>query len=268
MDRRHVGIDLHRRRSVIYAMDVEGERLFCERIDNDALRLLEVVSAAGEGAEVVIEATYGWYWAVDLLRDAGFSVHLAHPSGNAWGKRRVKNDEDLLRLGRLAEAWIAPPAVREARELVRYRARLVQLRSGLKAQVHAVMAKEGVLPDTSDRFGPKGQSLLDAMELGDAYLVRVESLRDLIDGYDREVGMLERRIHELLRDDRGYQAIQALDGVGRALGAIFVTEIGDITRFRTPEALCSWARLTPRHRVHLVQGFTTRRPRGVSHWHV
>ena len=96
------------------------------------MRLLEVVSQAGSIAEVVIEATYGWYWAVDLLVDAGFNVHLGHPSGNDWGKRRVKNDErdardlaDLLRLGRLAEAWIAPPAVREARELVRYRARLV-----------------------------------------------------------------------------------------------------------------------------------------------
>ena len=73
--------------------------------------------------------------------------------------------------------------------------------------------------------------------------MRVESLRDLIEIYDREVVMLERRIHELLRDDRGYQAIQALDGVGRTLGAIFVTEIGDITRFRSPEALCSWAGL-------------------------
>jgi hypothetical protein len=51
------------------------------------------VSAAGERAEVVIEATYGWYWAADLLEDAGFSVRLAHPSGNDWGNRRVKNDE-------------------------------------------------------------------------------------------------------------------------------------------------------------------------------
>src|SRR5436190_8611041 len=268
MDRRYVGIDLHRRRSVIYAMDAAGEKLFCERIDNDSLRLLEVVSAAGEGAEVVIEATYGWYWAVDLLAEAGFVVHLAHPSGNDWGKRRVKNDErdardlaDLLRLGRLAEAWIAPPAVREARELVRYRARLVQLRSGLKAQVHAVMAKEGVLPGVSDMFGPKGQQLLDAMELADAYLVRVESLRDLIEGYDREIAMLERRIHELLRDDRGYQAIQQLEGVGRTIAAIFVTEIGDIHRFRSPEALCSWAGLTPRHResdTKVVRGKITK----------
>jgi transposase len=165
MDRRYVGIDLHRRRSVIYVMDAAGDQLFCERIANDPMRLLEVVSEAGEGADVVIEATYGWYWAVDLLQDAGFSVHLAHPSGNNWGNRRVKNDErdardlaDLLRLGRLAEAWIAPPAVREARELVRYRARLVQLRSGLKAQVHAVMAKEGVLPGVTDMFGPRANS--------------------------------------------------------------------------------------------------------------
>jgi transposase len=276
MDRRYVGIDLHRRRSVVYAMDGDGNKLFCERITSEGLRLLEVVSAAGPDAEVVIEATYGWYWAVDLLAEAGFSVHLAHPSGNDWGKRRVKNDErdardlaDLLRLGRLAESWIAPPRVREARELVRYRAKLVQLRSGLKAQVHAVMAKEGVLPGVTDMFGPAGQRLLDAMELADAYVVRVESLRDLIEVYDREVVVLERKIHELLRNDRGYQAIQALDGVGRTIAAILVTEIGDIARFRSPEALCSWAGLTPRHResdTKVVRGKITKQGSKLVRW--
>ena len=84
-----------------------------------------------------------------------------------------------MRLGRLAEAWIAPPAVREVRELVRYRAKLVQLRSGLKAQVHAVMAKEGVLPTMTDMFCQAGQRELDRMALGDVYVVRVESLRDI-----------------------------------------------------------------------------------------
>ncbi len=85
-------------------------------------------------------------------------MHLANPSGLNWGTRRVKNDErdatnliDMLRLGRLPVAWIAPPATRELRELVRYRAKLVALRSGLKAQVHAVLAKEGccLRPGTS-----------------------------------------------------------------------------------------------------------------------
>jgi hypothetical protein len=45
-------------------------------------------------------------------------------------------------MGRLAEAWVAPPPWREMRELVRYRAKLVHLRSGLKVQVHAVLVKE------------------------------------------------------------------------------------------------------------------------------
>ena len=61
-------------------------------------------------------------------------MHLAHPLGNNWGNRRVKNDlrdaedlADLFRLGRLAEAWIAPPEVRELRELVRYRSNTAAL---------------------------------------------------------------------------------------------------------------------------------------------
>ncbi len=116
MERRYVGIDLHRRRSVIFTMDGEGNKLGCRRIANEPLALLRAVTEFGPEPEVIVEATYGWYWAVDCLRDNGLSVHLAHPAGNDWGKRRVKNDErdardlaDLYRLGRLAEAWIAPP---------------------------------------------------------------------------------------------------------------------------------------------------------------
>ncbi len=126
--RQYVGIDLHRRRSVIVRRDADGEVLDTTRIDNDAATLAALVAEAGPEPEVVLEACYGWYWAADVLADAGARVHLAHPLGNNWGHRRVKNDErdatdliDLLRMGRLAEAWIAPPELRELRELVRYR---------------------------------------------------------------------------------------------------------------------------------------------------
>ncbi len=113
---------------------------------------------------MVLEATYGWYWAVDALREAGAKVHLAHPLGvKAFEYRRVKNDErdaadlaDLLRMGRLPEAWIAPPATRELRELVRHRAKLVGLRSHCKAEIHAVLAKCGVQVSMTDLFGVAG----------------------------------------------------------------------------------------------------------------
>ena len=71
MEREYVGIDLHRRRSVIYRMDAAGEKLDCARIDNDPLGFAGEVSKAPAGSEVVIEATYGWYWVVDLLEELG-----------------------------------------------------------------------------------------------------------------------------------------------------------------------------------------------------
>ncbi len=254
MQRQYVGIDLHRRRSVIVRRDSTGQALETTKIDNDPAAFAAVLAKAGPEPEVVLEACYGWYWVADLLAAEGARVHLAHPLGNNWGHRRVKNDErdaadlaDLLRLGRLAEAWIAPPAVRELRELVRYRHRLVQLRSGLRAQAHAVLAKEGVKVPMSDLFGKAGQALLDSCQLGRAYTVRVESLRDLIGLFERETKMLDGEIAAALAGHPGYEAVQAIPGVGPVLAAVFVAEIGDVSRFPGPSQLCSWVGLTPRH---------------------
>ncbi len=182
-------------------------------------------------------------------------VHLANPRALNWGDRRVKNDvndatdlADMLRLNRLAESWIAPPAIRELRELVRYRAKLVQLRSGLKAQVHAVMAKEGVLPRMSDMFGPAGSRQLEQLEIGEPFARRVTSLRQLIATHDDEIHALERDIHQHLRHHQGYRAVQAINGIGPISAAVLVAEIGDVSRFPTAAQLCSWVGLTPRHR--------------------
>src|SRR5246127_4034189 len=91
--RQFVGMDLHRRRSVLVRMTEAGEHLETVRILNDRDVLAEVMSRAGESPEVVLEATYGWYWAADALAELGATVHLAHPLGvKAFSYRRVKND--------------------------------------------------------------------------------------------------------------------------------------------------------------------------------
>jgi transposase len=50
-----------------------------------------------------------------------------------------------------------------------------------------------------------------------------------------------------MRTHPGYLAIQQIPGVGPVLAAVFVAEIGDITRFHRPQQLASWAGLTPKH---------------------
>ena len=196
------------------------------------------------------------YWAVDVLQACGAQVHLAHPLGvKGFRYRRVKNDvrdaadlADLLRMGRLPEAWIAPPQTRELRELVRYRAKLVAIRSGLKAQIHAVLAKAGVLIAVSDLFGVTGRQRLARVPLAPAYAQRVRSLLDLIDILDSHEARFAAMIAERLDTHRGYQAIQQVPGIGATLAAVFVAEIGDVRRFTDAAHLCSWAGLTPRHR--------------------
>ena len=90
------------------------------------------------------------------LSQAGFAVTLAHPRGIAsMQHRRAKTDQldarelaDLLRIGRLASAWIAPPRVRELRELVRYRHKLVHTRASVKTSVHAVVVNRSAMART------------------------------------------------------------------------------------------------------------------------
>jgi hypothetical protein len=58
--RQFVGIDLHRRRTVIVRHTESGEQLDCVRITNDPLSLAREIGKAGPAPEVVLEATYGW----------------------------------------------------------------------------------------------------------------------------------------------------------------------------------------------------------------
>jgi transposase len=251
-----VGIDLHRRRSVIVRQSASGDRLGLARIENDPVALSLEIAKAGPDPEVVLEATYGWYWAADVLEAAGARVHLAHPLGvKGFAYRRVKNDArdaadlcDLLRMGRLPEAYLAPPRVRQLRETVRHRAKLVALRSGLKAQVHAVLAKQGVRVGVSDLFGAAGKALLANAALDPPYRARVDCLLRLIDAYDFEIGAVSGRLRAQLARHEGYHAVQAVPGVGPTLAAVFVAEIGPVDRFPTARHLVAWAGLTPRHR--------------------
>jgi transposase len=274
--RQVVGVDLHRRRSVLVRMTEDGRRLGTARITNSPAELRKAIAEAGKAPRVVLEATYGWYWAADVLAAAGAEVHLAHPLGvKAFSYRRVKNDErdaadlaDLLRMGRLPEAWIAPPEIRELRELTRYRHKLVGLRTSCKEQVHAVLAKLGIPVTASDIFGG-GELWLNTLALPQPYAGKVASLRMLAGQLSDEVTVLDTVIASLLDQHDGYHAIQALPGIGPVLGAVIVAEIGDVRRFASAGRLCSWAGLTPRHResdAKVARGHITKQGSPVLRW--
>ena len=211
------------------------------------------------------------------MQAGGANVHLAHPLGvKAFEYHRVKNDvrdaqdlADLLRMGRLPEAWIAPPPTRELRELVRHRAKLVSLRSHSKAEVHAVLAKCGVQVLMSDIFGLAGSELLDRLDLPSPYAARIASLCRLMDDLDFEINLFAGIIRGRMAHEPGYTAVQKIPRIGPTLGAVLVAEIGDITRFTPASKLTCWAGLTPKHHesdTHARRGRITKQGSRLVRW--
>jgi hypothetical protein len=81
VERQYVAVDLHARRSLVVRENDAGEELSVVRIENDPLSLPAALADAGPNPEVAIEATYGWYWAVDALQELGATVRLVNRRG-------------------------------------------------------------------------------------------------------------------------------------------------------------------------------------------
>lgn len=99
----------------------------------------------------------------------------------------------------------------------------------------------------SDLFGVRGRELLSGSALAVESRARVDSLLRLVEAMDFEISTFDRLVAGRLRTDPGYRAIHAVPGIGPVLAALFVAEIGDVTRFDKPQQLASWAGLTPKH---------------------
>jgi hypothetical protein len=142
--------------------------------------------------------------------------------------------------------------VRELRELVRYRAELGRLGAGLKTQVRQVLGKGGVIPELDGIFHGHGPRWFDELHLGGVYVERIESLRELIDLYDRQIRHCDAFIH------RASRVIPAIRRCRRcAVSARFSPRCSSprsVTSLRQPAAVALVGRAdTPAARVRQPQ---------------
>jgi len=253
----YVGIDLHRKRSQVCAIDEDGAQLLSRSVDNDPEALLSLLANLGERPRVALEAAYGWEWLADLLDENGIELHLSHPlRTKAIASARVKTDAvdartlaHLLRTDLLPEAWVAPQPVRDLRELLRLRIALTQARTALKNRVHALLARHGVRHGHSDLFGKAGRAFLWQLPLREAPRRRLQALLRLIDGFNSEIAALAEEIDSRAVDDPRVELLTTLPGIGRYSALLILAELGEVSRFPSARKLCSYAGLTPRVRA-------------------
>src|ERR1700722_3961424 len=168
------GIDLHSNNSVVSVID-ETDRVVAEkRMPNDLPKILAFLSPwRAELAGVVVESTFNWYWLVDGLQAAGFTVHLAHTTAiRKYDGLKHSGDETdarylalLLRLGIFPTGTILPREERAVRDLARKRMQLVRSRTSHILAVENITARQSGTRITSNQVKRLDEESINQMHL-------------------------------------------------------------------------------------------------------
>jgi transposase len=213
---------------------------------------------------VILESSFGWEWICEELERAGLEPLLASSRKvAAWRDARGmaksnRTDADLLselwsQRPRWWQVWLAPQAVRDRREWLRYRMSLVRMQTGLKNRIHAILHRHGIVHDLADVFGTRGRRMLLLLAndtqgecLRESARATLKGYMQLLDHLRRQIAAVTRIVYRQLEATPEAQRLQGLPGVGRILAHAILAEVGDFGRFRSAKHLASYSLLAPR----------------------
>jgi transposase len=231
------------------------------------------VAAGGARVLFAYEASGQGFGLYDQLTDAGIECHVLAPTKIARSQRQAsqKTDEkdaqhlvELLRAHVLAgnelpSVWIPDPLTRDDRELVRLRLDAAEKVTILKAQIQSLLKRSGVRRDSESG---KGWTRLfrgwlihtlcesSASPLGPCTRLTLRSLLRQLDSLEGEIRTLDADVHTLAAAPRYAAAVEemttSLCGVGVLTALVFLTELGDLSRFANRRQLAAYLGLAPR----------------------
>jgi len=256
----HVGIDLHHRNSYVRAMDDHGNLFPGRRVYHDRIEeLWQYLKDLGDQPKrVVFEATANSRWMYRILK----SDPTIEPVAVTPHKVRIiaetvaKTDQIdagvlamLSRLDTLPRAFLPDEELEDLREMTRYRACLVHLRSRAKNHVNGVLVRRGLVRPYQDIFGVMGRRWLEEISLPSVMRLQVDHWLSLIDRFQEKITEAEEKLYkELARQDRWSEDVALLTtmpGVGRLTALTILAELGDYRRFRRRSAVSCFAGLVP-----------------------
>jgi len=247
----YAGIDLHSNNNVLVVLDEQDRVLFSKRLPNQ----LDIVLGAlrdcpGEVQGIAVESTYNWYWLVDGLQVAGYTMHLVNTAavkqydGLKYGGdfSDARHLAHLLRLGILPTGYIYPPEQRAVRDLLRKRSQLVRQRSTQILSMQNLMARNLGIPVNGNDIKKWSDRLIDRLPLFDEQKLALHANLAVMQCIDRQVQILEQRIlaSASLRED--FRALLTVCGIGKVLALTISLEVGDIGRFADAGNFASYAR--------------------------
>jgi transposase len=255
MSTEYIGIDLHKSFFQVCAMSADGTRLREGRWPRTAAGIGQFLERCGEDSRVAVEASGPTWSFVDQIVGTVRQVQVVDPrktrlrAGYAAKTDRLdaRRLADALRRQSVVAVYYPPPAVRQLRELCRYRATLVRVRTSVKQRLHALLLRQGLLPPrVSDLFGVRGRAWLASVQLEGWADDSFRGLYALYQTIEAQLAPLEGLVHREAQRDPVARALDRVPGIGAVLGLMIRAEVGTITRFARPAQLASYAGLVPR----------------------
>ena len=254
-----VGLDYHQDSIQVCVLNQAGDVLLNRAAGNDCAELARIVQPLGVVTRVGIEACCGAAaLGEQLVQRLGWNVSLGHPAYIAKIKSSPDKSDysdgrliaDLTRVGYLPRVWLAPAHIRELRQLVNHRQRLVDRARALKLQVGGVLREQRVQID-KDR-GSRWSKAWTASVRDNAALSKharwvVNDLLDDLTYVDGKILKADARLREATVDDKVVERLMEQDGVGEVTAWVLRAYIGDFSRFKTAKQLARYCGLSPRN---------------------
>ena len=254
----HAGLDLSRKRLDVCLLDDDGEHLdqLVVAPDVDSLKTLarRIDEVHRQPVCAVIESMTGARIVHDSLEQQGWSVEIADAQKvKGLAPLAVKTDQiDSKVLATLSHRdlvpaiWLPDPAVREERELARFRLHLVKHRSMLKHRIHSTLINFGRPCPVTDLFGLEGRELLARLEVPEPWRGNVTASLALIDDLEGQIAEVNTRLKEGHADHPYIPLLMSAPGIGWVLAFTIAAEIGEISRFPSPRKLTGYTGLCPK----------------------
>jgi transposase len=248
----YTAFDLHANNSYVAIIDQAGNKIAKKRLLNDPVVILEYLRPYKEQVTgIVVESTYNWYWLVDLLRTAGYKLHLANTAAiQKYNGLKHSDDKDdalwlaeMLRLNILPEGHIYPKEGRCLRDLLRKRGHLVKLRTSLVISVQNIIGRScGFKLKTDDIKALKEDRVTPFLMDNEDLALSGSITKESIDFLTTKIKDLESFIERRVKLTEPYEKLLTIPGIGKILGLTIMLETGPIERFQKVGHYASYCR--------------------------
>src|SRR5581483_8284524 len=259
------GVDYHQDQLQVCLLDPSAKQIINRSIVNDVDAVAELLRRSGQVQAVAIEACCGAASFGEQLAAKGpWRVELAHSGYGAKLKQSPDKSDysdgrllaDLTRVGYLPRVWLAPPAIRDLRQLVNHRQRQVDRRRALKLQVTAICREQRVKLVGCCCGSRWSKRWIAAVQDHPQFTAAARwIIRDLLAEITHISGKIQQTEQQLReRCDADVQIRQmieqlrsTIEGVGEVTAWMLVAWVGRFDRFQSGKQLSRYCGLSPRN---------------------